>query len=241
MPRNSNESAGGEAGTRFAERAFMTIHLAFRPRGVSTLALNIFVPACLLLLLSATPAYSQVSGKVLVGMTNAAGQEPLVGGALGLRAGWIELEGEAGRMFDILPSGLLDRLNDLQRERGLQVQAIAKMPATYFTGSLRIISPAGPIRPFGSIGGGIARLEPKFDVTVAGISLGDVFGLTSLDPRTETMLTAGAGVRIDVGRAGLVELGYRYQVLFTEFGLESGLRIDRPDFNTIYGAIGFRF
>jgi opacity protein-like surface antigen len=197
--------------------------------------------ACLLALAAASPAQAQVSAKVLGGVTRAAGSEPFISGSLGVRTGFIEVEGEVGRMFDILPSGLLDRLNELQRENGLPVQAIAKMPATYAMGNLRIISPAGPVRPFGTVGVGIARVEPKFDVVVAGISLGDVFGLTSVEARTETMLMAGAGVRIDVGRSGLLEVGYRYLVLFADFDLESGLTIGRPDFNVVYGALGFRF
>jgi len=196
---------------------------------------------CLLALAAAPPAHAQVSAKVLGGVTRAAGSEPFIAGSLGVRAGFIEVEGEVGRMFDILPSGLLDRLNELQREKGLPVQAIAKMPATYAMGSLRIISPTGPVRPFGTVGAGIARVEPKFDVVVAGISLGDVFGLTSVEARTETMLMAGVGVRIDVGRSGLLEAGYRYLLLFTDFGLESGLTIGRPDVNVVYGALGFRF
>jgi hypothetical protein len=189
----------------------------------------------------APPAQAQVSAKVLGGVTRAAATEPFIAGSLGLRAGFIEVEGEVGRLFDILPSGLLDRLNDLQREQGLPVQAIAKMPATYAMGNLRIISPVGPVRPFGTVGAGIARVEPTFDVVVAGISLGDVFGLTSVNPRTQTMLMAGAGVRIDVGRSGLLEVGYRYLLLFADFGLESGLTIGRPDVNVVYGALGFRF
>jgi hypothetical protein len=197
--------------------------------------------ACVTLLAAVPPAHAQVSAKVLGGMTRAAESEPFIAGALGVRAGFIEVEGEVGRMFDILPSGLLDRLNELQRERGLPVQAIAKMPATYAMGSVRLIAPAGPVRPFAGVGGGIVRVEPKFDVVVAGISLGDVFGLTSVDARTETLLMAGAGVRIDVGRSGLLEVGYRYLLLFTDFGLESGLTIGRPDVNVVYGALGFRF
>jgi hypothetical protein len=189
----------------------------------------------------APPAQAQVSAKVLGGVTRAAATEPFIAGSLGLRAGFIEVEGEVGRLFDILPSGLLDRLNDLQREQGLPVQAIAKMPATYAMGNLRIISPVGPVRPFGTVGAGIARVEPTFDVVVAGISLGDVFGLTSVNPRTQTMLMAGAGVRIDVGRSRLLEVGYRYLLLFADFGLESGLTIGRPDLNVVYGALGFRF
>jgi hypothetical protein len=120
------------------------------------------------------------------------------------------------------------------------VQAIAKLPATYVLGNLRLISPAGPVQPFLSAGAGIARLEPRFEVVIAGISLGDVFGLTSTTPQTEPMATAGGGVRIDVGR-GHLDVGYRYLVVFSDFGLESGLRVGRTHVNSVYGMLGISF
>lgn len=196
---------------------------------------------CLCTTAFARPADAQVNIKVLGGLTSAAERQPFFGGAIGAGVGWIELDVEAGRMTDILPSGLLDRLNDLQRQRGLPVRAIAKMPATYVAGNLRIMAPAGPVRPFVSVGTGIARLEPRFDVSVVGISLGDVFGAVSVEPRTETLVAVGAGLRLHFGETGLVEAGYRYMVVFTDFGLESGFNVGRPDVSVVYGALGFRF
>ncbi|HUF46228.1 MAG TPA: hypothetical protein VMM93_00365 [Vicinamibacterales bacterium] len=188
-----------------------------------------------------TTAAAQVSGRFLGGFTHAAEREPFLGAALGLRAGVIEIDGEVGRMFNILPDGLLERLNELQIEQGLPVQAIAKLPATYYMGNLRVFVPLGPVRPFVAVGAGVARLEPRFEVSVAGISLGDVFGLADAAPRTESLFAAGGGVRIHVGDHGLVEAGYRYLFVFTDFSLASGFRVGRPDVNNIYGAIGFRF
>ena len=196
--------------------------------------------SCVAMLVTAGTASAQVSLRVLGGVTTAAGESPFVAGSLGGRLAWIEIDVEGGRMFDILPEGLLDRLNDLQRQQGLPVQAIAKLPATYALGNLRFISPAGPVQPFVSAGAGFARLEPRFDVVVAGISLGDVFGLTSGGTQTEPLATAGAGLRIDVGR-GYLDLGYRYLVIFSDFGLESGLRVGRTHVNSVYGALGISF
>jgi len=136
---------------------------------------------------------------------------------------------------------VLDALNDLQRRRGLPIQGIASVPATYALGSLRIIPGAGPIRPFISAGFGVARLSPRINVVVEGISFGDVFGLTSFESKTEPMAAFGAGLRLD-GGAIHVEGGYRYLVIFNDFrtlNFSTGSLLTRV--NSVYGAVGVRF
>jgi hypothetical protein len=191
-------------------------------------------------LATATGAAAQVSARVTGGVTSAASEAPFVGAGLAARVKWFEVEGEVGRMVDILPDGLLDRLNELQRERDLPVRAVAKLPATYALGTLRLVSSSGPVQPFVTVGAGIARLEPTFEVVVAGVSLGDVFGLTSSGATTEPLVTAGGGLRIDLRRA-VIDLGYRYLAVYTDFGLESGLGRTRSGVNVVYGAIGIVF
>jgi hypothetical protein len=73
--------------------------------------------ACLAVLVTVVPANAQVSLRVLGGMTRTAGESPFVGGSLAGRVGWVEIDVEGGRMFDILPEGLLDRLNELSASR----------------------------------------------------------------------------------------------------------------------------
>ncbi len=179
--------------------------------------------------------------QLLGGVTNAAERQPFFGAALGVRLAFIEIDIEGGRFTDVLSKGVLAGLNELQRQRGLPIQGIASVPATYALGSVRIIPGAGPFRPFISAGAGLARLSPRIDVVIDGISFGDVFGLTSLESRTEPMAAVGAGLRIDAG-AVHVEGGYRYVVIFSDFktlNFSTGSLLTR--FNSVYGAVGVRF
>jgi hypothetical protein len=184
-------------------------------------------------------ARAQVHLQLLGGMTSAAGREPFIGGGIGARLSFIEIGVEAGRLNDVLPRGVLDALNELQREQGLPVQAIASVPATYAFASLRIIPGIGVVRPFVQGGFGMARLEPRVEVNVGGISLGDVFGLTSFAAQTEPMAVAAGGVRI--GNKSHVEVGYRYVVIFSDFrgfNRNSGVL---TYVNALYGAVGVGF
>ena len=194
----------------------------------------------LLLAAAPIPAWAQAHLQILGGVTNAAENEPFFGAGLGFRASFIEFDIEGGRFQNILPKGVLDALNQLQRDRGLPVQGIASVPATYAFASLRIIPGIGVVRPFVQAGGGMARLSPRIDVEVAGIDFGDVFGLTSLGSRTEPMAVLGAGLRIG-GRKGHVEAGYRYVAVFSDF---RGFNVTNDVItyaNAIYVAIGAGF
>lgn len=193
--------------------------------------------------LSVVPAAevsAQVSARLTGGLTNAAQNQPFFGGGVAIRLGVVEIEAEAGRMVDVLPGGVLDRLNALQMDRDLPVRAIAQLPVKYAMGSLRLVSSAGPLQPFIAVGGGVARIEPRFTIVVEGISLGDVFGLTSQGSVTEPLVTAGAGLRFDVERV-TVDVGYRYLAIMTNFGLANGFRQGRTDISSLYGTIGVVF
>lgn len=193
-----------------------------------------------LTLLVAAPAVAQVHMQVVGGATSAADRSPFVGGALGARLGFLEVDLEGGRMFDVLPESILTHLNNLQIERDLPVQAIAEVRVTYAFANLRVISPSGPLRPFLLGGAGIARVEPRFTIVVQGISLGDVFGLTSFEI-TEPMAVAGAGLRVDLGSKAHVDLGYRYLRVFADFLPSVGVGRVNVNIHNVYGAVGVRF
>jgi hypothetical protein len=172
-------------------------------------------------------------------MTQAAERKPFVGAAIGLRVGPVEVDVEGGYLRDILPEGVASALNDLQRQRALPVQVIASVPAVYGLGSLRLIPGVGPLRPFVSAGAGLARISPRLDVEVNGISLGDVFGLTSFEATTAPMAAIGAGLRLD-GGAIHVEGGYRFLVIKSDFRpVNLGEVATRV--NSVYVALGGRF
>lgn len=195
--------------------------------------------ALLALIFLPAVAQAQPHLQLLGGATEAAGRHPFFGAAVGLRLGPVELDIEGGRFHDILPEGVAEAINDLQEDRGLPVQAIASVPAFYALGSLRLIPGIGPVRPFLSVGAGAARVEPRLDVSVEGISFGDVFGLTSFGAYTVPMVAGGAGLRIDGGRVH-VEGGYRYVAIISDFETLN-LNTVHVRVNQIYGAVGVGF
>jgi hypothetical protein len=196
---------------------------------------------CTAILTAPTVARAQVHLQLLGGATSAAETQPFLGAGIGARIGFIEIDVEGGRFRDVVPKGVIEALNDLQRERGLPVQAIASVPATYALAAVRVIPGAGGVRPFISGGAGLARLRPRLDIVIEGISLGDVFGLTSFGSYTVPLATAGAGLRVEIGALHL-EGGYRHVVIFSDFR-PADLAVSGvlTRLNGAYGAIGVRF
>jgi hypothetical protein len=190
----------------------------------------------------AEPASAQVQLQGLAGMTDAAARAPFFGGALGLKLSFIEIDIEGGRFHDVLPTGVLDAVHQLEQQNNLPVQAIARVPATYALGQLRFIRPGGVLQPFVGAGIGVAHLEPQIDVNVEGISLGDVFGLTSFNAQNKTMLEGSAGLRLDF-HAVNVEGGYRYFVIFSHFDPSTNTGNDTilTKLSAVYAAVAVRF
>jgi hypothetical protein len=193
-------------------------------------------------LVRATPAFAQVQLQGLGGMTDAASRAPFYAGAIGIKVSLLELDLEGGHFNNVLPSGVLSALEQLEQQHNLPVQAIASVPATYGLAQLRLIAPHGALKPFVGGGLGVARLEPQIDVSVSGINVGDVFGLTAFQPQNETMAVATAGLRLDVGAIN-VEGGYRYIVIFSQFTPSMNTNNDKvlTHVNALYGALAIRF
>jgi hypothetical protein len=197
---------------------------------------------CGLAVLFPSAALAQVQLQGIGGMTDAASRAPFYAGALGIKVSFLELDLEGGRFTNVLPSGVLDALEQLERQHNLPVQAIASVPATYGLAQLRLIAPHGALKPFVGGGLGIARLEPQIDISVTGINLGDVFGLTALQPQNETMAAGTAGLRLDLGAIN-VEGGYRYIVIFSQFTPSANTSNDKvlTHVSAVYGALAIRF
>jgi hypothetical protein len=193
-------------------------------------------------LVRATPAFAQVQLQGLGGMTDAASRAPFYAGAIGIKVSLLELDLEGGHFNNVLPSGVLSALEQLEQQHNLPVQAIASVPATYGLAQLRLIAPHGALKPFVGGGLGVAHLEPQIDVSVSGINVGDVFGLTAFQPQNETMAVATAGLRLDVGAIN-VEGGYRYIVIFSQFTPSTNTNNDQvlTHVNAVYGALAIRF
>lgn len=189
-----------------------------------------------MLLFGAAPARAQVYVEGLGGVTMAAEQHPFFAGAVGARLLFLEINGEVGHMRNVPPRGVFDALNQLQADS--PVKAIAHLRNTYGLVNVRLTSP-GPLGLFVAGGVGVAHLQPGFDVSAFGISLGDVFGLTSFEARNEPMWTAGAGLIIRLPHSGL-EAGYRYFRIHADyqtFNVSSG-----PfGVHAVYGGLMIRF
>ncbi len=188
------------------------------------------------------PAWGQVHIQLLGGTTETAGRHPFVAGDIGVKLGPFEIDAEAGRMQNILPKGILDLLNQLQRQHGLPVQATASLPANYALLSARLIVPSGWLQPFVAAGAGAVRLQPRLDVTVDGVSLGDVFGLTGFGAQTAPAAAASAGLRLDFDKV-FVDGAYRYLGVFSDFRPDLNLSNDRVliHVQSVYVALGVRF
>lgn len=190
----------------------------------------------------AIPVFAQVQLQGLGGMTDAAARAPFYAGALGIKLSFIELDFEGGHFNNVLPSGIAGAIQQLEQQHNLPVQAIASVPATYGLVQLRLIGPHGPFEPFIGGGLGLARLEPQIDVSVSGIDLGDIFGLTAAQPQTKTMGDVTGGLRLDFGAAN-IEAGYRYIVIFSSFQPSTNTANDKvlTHVSTVYGAVAIRF
>ncbi len=190
----------------------------------------------------ASPAGAQVQLQALGGVTNSAASAPFYAGALGIRVTFLEVDFEGGHFNNVLPKGLVDTITQLEQQHGLPVQAIASVPANYVLGNLRLISPGGLIRPFVSGGVGIAWLEPRLDITVDDISLGDIFGVASLGTQKKTMALVSAGLRLDLDAIN-IEGGYRLYVIYTGFRRNPNLTGDQVLglVNTAYAGLAIKF
>ena len=190
---------------------------------------------------ASTPALAQGYGQVIGGMTSAAEQRWFAGGLVGSQFGVIDVNFEGGFMQDVLPKGLLNELTELQQ--GLPIKAEVILPTIYGMGNVRFITPGGRVHGFVGGGFGVARVKPKFRVTVGGLpfDLGDVFGIAP-DPQVKPMFNVGGGLRFDVGLNGKLDVGYRHTTIFTEYQAELLSLTDvKVKLHTIYAAYGVRF
>lgn len=191
----------------------------------------------------AMPARAQVHIQFDGGYTRAAETKTFYAGELGVRLGFFEIDGEVGHLNDVLPTGIRDQLNQLLQMRALPVQGHASLPATYVLGSVRLIAPSGPVRPFIMVGYGMARVQPQLDVAIEGLPVSDVFGIAVAKTENDAMLAAGAGLRVSVAPRVHVDVAYRYLRIFSDFRADTDFRNDKvlTSANSVYAGLGIRF
>jgi opacity protein-like surface antigen len=196
-----------------------------------------------LLAMAAAPASAQVHVQIDGGTAKAAERDSFVAGHLGIKLAFLEVDFEGGHLNNVIPTDIVDRLSQVLQSQGVPVQAHASLPATYVAGRARLISPGGILRPFVSVGGGVARIEPRLDVAIDGVSIPDVFGIAVAKKENDSLVTAGVGVRVPLGSRAHAEIGYRYFGTFSHFKADLNLGNDRilAGANVVYAGIGAKF
>lgn len=205
----------------------------------SLLRCAVFVTGVLLV---AGPASAQVQFQGLGGATDAVDHAPFFAGIVGIKISFIEIDLEGGRLQNVLPRSILDQIYQLERDRGLPLQSIVRVPATYGAGSVRFIWPSGVVRPFVSGGFGLARLSPQLDLAINGINISDVLRGRTIERQTSPMVIIGAGLRFDFNVVN-IEGGYRYYAILSHLERTTDLSRDRvlSSVNAIYGALALSF
>ncbi|HZR26953.1 MAG TPA: outer membrane beta-barrel protein [Vicinamibacterales bacterium] len=147
---------------------------------------------------------------------------------------------DAGLVRDAAPTSL--GTNALRIANGIAAVAGSadfhvKEPVTFGVVGVRLVVPTSypNVLPYVEVGGGAAQV--KRDVTFTTPS-GDVTQFVTLGTDlsgsdTNGMLSLGAGVAVPIGKSFLVDVGYRYGVVFT-----SG---DRLNINRAGIGVGVRF
>lgn len=183
----------------------------------------------------ARPVSAQGLIQAVGGATKTASQNPFFAGSIGGKAGIVEIDGEFGKMMNIVPKGLVDTTLTLS---GGEVKA--ELPAWYGMGQMRFIASGSPVQPFLTVGAGLARLHPQFTATDPDVNVRLVFGEDG--DTTKFLLGAGGGLRVEAGKL-LIDGGYRYMRVFQKYRSDTNFNNDDVLVNVhmFYAALGFRF
>lgn len=155
--------------------------------------------------------------------------EHAAGGVFGGGVGYapskyVEVLVEAGRMTNVLPKATVANLDAVASSFVANGTTpfvyAAKRPGIYGLGALRIttgMSRSG-LQPFIEGGAGLAHVTSKVSARSAGVDETSAFlaAIAPLPSQTRAMLTVGAGLSVRAGKRAVVDLGYRYGLIFTD-------------------------
>jgi opacity protein-like surface antigen len=203
----------------------------------------------------AAGGYVTALGGFARSVTNTTGNLLLEGGVR--IAPHVMVIGDIGR-FGNLPADLQPTLDattsTLAANQGLSVIGGGSLPASFFTGGLRVEVPTrSRVTPYVLGGVGIARLNPKAqftfssgilpdgstpaagtDVTMAITSAGS---FTAPPASSAFMFTLGGGVQIPVARHWVADAGYRY----SRIAADTTLSASPLTTNGMTFGLGYRF
>ena len=170
----------------------------------------------------------------IVGMTNTTKTQPFYAGSIGGKIGWLEINGEAGKMEDILPQRVHDQIVSVAGSG-----VVAKVPAVYGLINVRIAPTSGVVRPFVSAGMGGVQLRPEMSAAAAPVAE----TLYPTDNRTKVAIAVGAGLEVGLGKVAVIDGGYRYFRIYSDYKLDTNTSNDKvlTNVNCLYASLGFRF
>ena len=169
----------------------------------------------------------------------------------------VKVIGDIGRFGNLrgdLQPTLDATTSALSANQGLSVVGGGSLPATYFTGGLRVEVPTGTrLMPYVLGGAGVAHLSPAAHFTFSSGTLPDgstpdvgtdvTSALTSAGSFTAPpassalMFTFGGGVQIPVARHWLADAGYRY----SRIAADTTLSASPLTANGMTFGFGYRF
>ena len=181
----------------------------------------------------ALPAVAQaqetkVVVRPMIGGVVGSGPGASFGGAISVKAtAKLQILGEFGRLTNIMPKSVLDQVEikaaAVANAKGGKHSSTASAAANYgmvgFRQALRDMSDANTFIEFGV---GMANVKSKVDAVIRGSATlqGDISNLvttpfTAATPETKPMVSVGGGLILGISKTTAVEVGARYQRIFT--------------------------
>lgn len=177
----------------------------------------------------------------LGGVTFGTETSSIIGGQVGVRiARSIFVIGELGRLWDVLPGEIADRVPELEdlieAEFDVTAEFDVKAPAFYGFGGIRWAQAGRRIAPFAEAGAGFGHITADITAIIDGVDVSDLaesqVGDIVNPSTTEFLLAFGGGVNIGLSSRLSADAGYRFMRIFTE---ES-----QPNTSIVYGAVKLR-
>jgi opacity protein-like surface antigen len=163
-----------------------------------------------------------------VGATTAGGAGASFSGTVGVKAGAkMTITGEFGQMINILPASVNEQVETeaalVANAKGGKHSSSASADATYGMVGLRWrMRDVSGAQTFLELGGGMAHVTSDVSAQIRGSEAlqGDISHLVSVPftaatPETKPMFKIGGGIILGVTRTVAVEMGCRYQRIFT--------------------------
>lgn len=193
-----------------------------------TLWVGMGLAAVLALPAAAQAQESKVVFRPMVGGVVGAGPGASFSGAISFKAtDKLQIHGEFGRLMNILPKSVLEEVEinaaAVAFSRGGKHSSDASASASYgMVGIRQALRDVSGANTFVEIGVGMAQVKSEISAAIRGSAAlqGDISNLvttpfTTATPETKPIVSIGGGLILGISRTMAVEMGARYQRIFT--------------------------